>query len=194
MTGVVVALFGAGVVFVVLGLPDQRRLHGGFAAWRGRGAAVGEPSDAACRGGRILAFVVAGLMFFSACRAMSFADSTEWSRAEVRAVVAAAADTIEGKRSASASGSAALVGDAGRDAAEGVGPSYRLDVSSAGGGDRYQVAADQGGFPYCLSLVSTGSGGFAVPGAEGATDVVPEPSTGSPCPSTQAAAESHPKP
>lgn len=174
MTGVVVTLFVCAAVFGVLGLADQRRLYWRFSAWRHRDPAANEPSDAAYRGGRILAFVVAGALLFSACRAMDFADSTEWSRREVRAVVAAAAETIEGKKSASAGGSTSLVQDAVRDAAEGEGPYYRLEVSSAGGGDRYQVATDRGEFPYCLSLTSTESGGFAVPGADGSTTVVPE--------------------
>ncbi|MEU2430516.1 hypothetical protein ABZ611_13590 [Streptomyces sp. NPDC007861] len=172
MTGVIITFFVLTAFFVVLGCVDQRRLYWRFTAWRYRNPEANEPSDAAYNRGRILAFVIAGAMLFSACGAMNFADDSSWSSGELGDVVEAAAESIEAETH-STSGGASTVEEALRDAAEGEGPYYKLHVETAGS-DRYLVSTDTGEYPFCLSMTSSESGGFAVPGADGSTTVVPE--------------------
>ncbi|MET9620799.1 MULTISPECIES: hypothetical protein [unclassified Streptomyces] len=177
MVGVIALFFVLAAVFVVLGCVDQRRLYWRLSAWRYRDPAANEPSDAANRVGRFAALLLAGVWVFAGCRAMDFADGDSWTREEMRTVVVAAAETIEADAHPSGATDSMLT-EALRDASEGEGPYYRLDVSTAdareGEGDRFQVSTTDGEFPFCLAFTKKESGGFAVPGADGSTTVVPE--------------------
>ncbi len=173
MTGVIVIFFVLATLMAALGLADQRRLHRRLTAWRHRDPAAHEPSDTASRIGRVMAFVMAGVFAFSGCRAMDFADESSWSPDEVRSVAVSAASSLEEGSSADSEMTRSAVDDAVHDAAEGIGPSYELEVEPSGD-DSFQLATTEGDYPFCFVVTSSRTGGFAVPGADGSTTVLPE--------------------
>ena len=173
MTGVVVTFFVLAALMAAFGLADQRRLHLRLTAWHHRDPAADERSDAAFKVGRVMAFVMAGFFAFSGCRAMDFADESSWNLGEVRSVAVAAASSLGERSSAGSEVTRSEVEEAVHDSAEGIGPFHELEVSPSGD-DSFQLATVKGEYPFCFIVTSSRTGGFAVPGAEGSTTVLPE--------------------
>ncbi|MEE1757438.1 hypothetical protein [Streptomyces sp. SP18CS02] len=178
MTGVIIVFFALAAVTLALALADQRWLYRRLMAWRYRDPAAHEPSDAACRAGRVLAFLVCGALLFMGFRALDFTDDSSWNRSELRSVVEAAAGSLEeDAHIGGAGGAEGLIRDALRDAADsdGEGPSYDLAVE-AQGAQKYAISTLTGEYPFCLTLgeEESSGGGVAVPGADGSTTVITE--------------------
>ncbi|WP_405890597.1 hypothetical protein OG427_23815 [Streptomyces sp. NBC_00133] len=178
MTGVVIFFFVAAALFVALGLADQRKLYWKLSSWRYRNPEANEPSDTAYTIGRVVVFAAAGIMLFQGCSAMSFADETSWSKSEFKEAVQSAAVSLaeDSHVDSSAGGYASLIESEVGDAGEGKGPSYAVDVKAVGESDDYEVTARGEDFVFCMHVSQSESeeGGFAVPGADGSSTVVPE--------------------
>ncbi|MFF3457918.1 hypothetical protein ACFYXH_27060 [Streptomyces sp. NPDC002730] len=178
MTGVVVFFFLAAALFVALGLADQRKLYWKLSSWRYRNPEANEPSDTAYAIGRVVVFAAAGIMVFQGCSAMNFADETSWSKSEFNEAVQSAAVSLgdESHVDSSAGGYASLIESKVGDAGEGKGPSYAVEAKAVGESDDYEVTARGEDFVFCMhvSQSESGEGGFAVPGADGSSTVVPE--------------------
>ncbi|MFI1397469.1 hypothetical protein [Streptomyces sp. NPDC020681] len=173
MTGVIVTFFVLAALMSAFGLARQRRLHRWLTAWRHRDPAANEPSDAAFRVGRVMAFVMAGFFAFSGCRAMDFADGSSWDLHQVRSVAVAAASSLGEGASAGREVTRSELDEAVQEAAEGIGPFHELEVKPSGD-DNFQLATVKGEYPFCLAVTSSRTGGFAVPGADGSTTILPE--------------------
>lgn len=173
MTGVIVTLFACAALMTAFGLADQRRLHRRLTSWHHQDSAADEPSDAVFGVSRVMTFVFAGFLAFSGCRAMDFADETSWDLGEVRSVAVAAASALGEGSSAGSELTPSAVEEAVHDAAEGIGPFWELDVVPSGE-DSFQLATALDEYPFCLVVTSSRSGGFAVPGADGSSTVLPE--------------------
>ena len=119
-----------------------------------------------------MALAMAGFFAFSGCRALDSADESSWNPGEVRLVAAAASSLGEGQ-SAGSEVTRSEVDDAVHDAAEGIGPFHELEVKPSGD-DSFQLATVKGEYPFCFVVTSSRTGGFAVPGADGSTTVLPE--------------------
>ncbi|MEU6883154.1 hypothetical protein [Streptomyces sp. NPDC046712] len=156
MTGVVVLLFALAALMGVLGLVGPRRLR------RRLTDRSGEPSGAVFAIGRVAAFVIAGLFAFLGSRAMGVADETSWNADEVRSVAAEAASTLGKGTSWDGEMGRLEVDEAVRDAADGIGPFWELEVK-ASGDDRFQLATVEDEYPFCL-VVTTGRAATVEPG------------------------------
>ncbi|MFK4066815.1 hypothetical protein [Streptomyces sp. NPDC029674] len=69
MSGVLIFAIIMAVVFVAVGLADQRKMWWRFRARWYRNPEANEPSDAAMTGMRVLFFVGAALLVFAGCQA-----------------------------------------------------------------------------------------------------------------------------
>nr|WSZ96488.1 hypothetical protein OH820_13185 [Streptomyces sp. NBC_00857] len=173
MTGVIVTLFVCAALMTAFGLADQRRLHRRVTSWRHDGSAANEPSDTVLGVSRVMTFVFAGFLAFSGCRAMDFADESSWDLGEVRSVAVATASALGEGSSADSELTRFAIEEEVHDAAEGIGPFWEIEVMPSGE-DSFQLATVQGEYPFCLVVTSSRSGGFAVPGADGSSTVLPE--------------------
>lgn len=178
VNGMVVLAFLVALVFVGMGVSDQRRLYQLTSArrryWSGRDY---EPSDAALVFQRVTLFAVAvamtGLGAYLWHTNNTIDDENAWSNAELRAAVAKAATNL---------GPTVVVGgedtteDHSMDIEDRVGsaagdqaPGYGVHVEkSAEGGDDYEITAEGADAVFCMSVYKTkaSDGPNFVPGSD----------------------------